>query len=123
VAWFHMGRKMLLTIDNNIVTRIPRFSVSKDDDITWTLHISDITKEDSGQYDCRVNTEPVTTQSHFLDVVVPPNIVDKRSSQSSVTVHEHGNVTLTCEAEGNPEPTISWIREGNRTITVGKRKK
>ncbi|CAL4069197.1 unnamed protein product, partial [Meganyctiphanes norvegica] len=69
VAWFHMDRQMLLTIDTIVVTRIPRFSVTRDDEITWTLHIQDVSKEDRGEYYCQLNTEPVTNQKVFLNVV------------------------------------------------------
>ena len=69
VAWFHMDRKMLLTLDKMVVTRIPRFSVTQDDDHTWTLHIDAVTRDDRGQYMCQVNTEPMVTQVGYLDVV------------------------------------------------------
>ncbi|KAK8382943.1 hypothetical protein O3P69_011478 [Scylla paramamosain] len=123
VAWFHMDRKMLLTLDKMVVTRIPRFSVTQDDPNTWTLHIDAVTRDDRGQYMCQVNTEPMVTQSGYLDVVVPPEIVDDLSSGSSVVVQENGNVTLTCHAEGNPKPRISWVREDQRAITISKRSK
>ncbi|XP_045114036.1 lachesin-like [Portunus trituberculatus] len=123
VAWFHMDRKMLLTLDKMVVTRIPRFSVTQDDANTWTLHIDAVTRDDRGQYMCQVNTEPMVTQSGYLDVVVPPEIVDDLSSGSSVVVQENGNVTLTCHAEGNPKPRISWVREDQRPITISKRSK
>ncbi|XP_071534807.1 lachesin-like [Panulirus ornatus] len=123
VAWFHMDRKMLLTIHKTVVTRIPRFSVTQEDETTWTLHIDDVTRDDRGQYMCQVNTEPMSSQVGYLDVVVPPVIVDELSSGSSVVVQENGNVTLTCHAEGNPEPRISWVREDQRHITLSKRRK
>nr|XP_045586042.1 lachesin-like [Procambarus clarkii] len=123
VAWFHMDRKMLLTIHETVVTRIPRFTVSQDDHTTWTLHIADVTREDRGKYMCQVNTEPMISQVGYLDVVVPPVIVDELSSGSSVVVQENGNVTLTCHAEGNPPPRISWVREDQRHITLSKRRK
>ncbi|XP_068214615.1 lachesin-like [Palaemon carinicauda] len=123
VAWFHMDRKMLLSIHTTIVTRIPRFSVTRDDETTWTLHIQSVTREDKGQYMCQVNTEPILNQVGYLNVVVPPVIVDSLSSGSSVVVQENGNVTLTCQAEGNPEPSISWMREDQKHITFNKRRK
>ncbi|XP_042210155.1 lachesin-like [Homarus americanus] len=123
VAWFHMDRKMLLAIHKTVVTRMSRFSVVQDDQMTWSLHIDDVTREDKGKYMCQVNTEPMISQVGYLDVVVPPVIVDELSSGSSVVVQENGNVTLTCHAEGNPEPKISWVREDQRHITLSKRRK
>ncbi|XP_066957408.1 lachesin-like [Macrobrachium rosenbergii] len=118
-----MDRKMLLTIHTTVVTRIPRFSVTRDDETTWTLHIHAVTREDKGQYMCQINTEPMLKEIGYLDVVVPPVIVDSLSSGSSVVVQENGNVTLTCQAEGNPEPSISWMREDQKHITFNKRRK
>ncbi|KAA0202252.1 hypothetical protein HAZT_HAZT007921 [Hyalella azteca] len=69
VAWFHMDRKMLLTIHETVVTRIPRFSVTQDGDDVWTLHITSVNKDDRGQYMCQVNTEPIISQIGYLDVV------------------------------------------------------
>ncbi|XP_063589604.1 lachesin-like [Penaeus indicus] len=123
VAWFHMDRKMLLTIHTTVVTRIPRFGVTRDDETTWTLHIDNVKQEDSGQYMCQINTEPMKKLIGYLDVVVPPVIVDDRSSRSSVIVQENGNVTLICQAEGNPEPRISWMREDKKQISLNKRRK
>ena len=60
---------MLLTISKIVVTRIPRFTVTQDGDDVWTLHISAVSKADRGQYMCQVNTEPMISQTGFLDVV------------------------------------------------------
>lgn len=60
---------MLLTIEDVVVTRIPRFSVTQEGDVIWTLHINSVTKHDRGQYMCQVNTEPIMTQIGYLDVV------------------------------------------------------
>ena len=37
----------------------------------------------------------------------------------SVARPEGDNVTLSCNAEGNPVPTISWIRSGSHIDTSG----
>ena len=36
---------------------------------------------------------------------------------------ENGNVTLSCHAEGNPKPIISWVREDQGPITITQRQK
>ena len=48
----------------------------------------------------------------FLEVVTPPEILDKLSS-SDVLVVEGGIAVLKCVAHGNPKPTITWRREDN----------
>ena len=60
---------MLLTIHTTVVTRIPRFLVSREDKDVWTLRVSSIAREDKGAYMCQVNTEPQMSQTYFLDVV------------------------------------------------------
>ncbi|XP_015748586.1 PREDICTED: titin-like isoform X3 [Acropora digitifera] len=52
------------------------------------------------------------TKSVFVDVKVPPKIIRKPLNRRS----EIGaNVTLTCEAAGDPLPNITWTREGATT--------
>ena len=61
-------------------------------------------------------------QCDFL-LSVPANITEIRGEQ---TVHEGGNLLLTCEASGEPEPNITWTKEkrGNQgnidVLPVGK---
>jgi len=63
------------------------------------------------------------SQVGFLQVVVPPNIIDEESTTSSVAVREHQNLTLTCKAKGFPAPKITWRREDSQPISIDRRKK
>ncbi|ODN05030.1 Lachesin, partial [Orchesella cincta] len=123
VAWVHIDRRMILTIHKHIVTRIPRFTVSFDSHKTWLLNINNVQQEDRGYYMCQVNTEPMISQVGYLQVVVPPNILDEDSSESHVAVREHQNITLSCKAEGFPEPRITWKREDGQPFALDRRKK
>jgi len=38
----------------------------------------------------------------------------------AVTKTEGGNLTLSCNATGNPVPTISWTRDGSPVNTSGR---
>ena len=60
---------MILTINNHVITRIPRFSISHDKHLTWTLKIEKVTEEDKGFYMCQVNTDPMVSTVGHLDVV------------------------------------------------------
>ena len=51
----------------------------------------------------------------YLDVVVPPTIVDSESS-GETDVKEDQSVTLSCKAKGFPVPTVSWRREHGKPI-------
>lgn len=69
MAWIHVGRQMLLTIHKHVVVKVPRFSVSHDNQKTWLLHISSVQQDDRGYYMCQVNTNPMISQVGFLQVV------------------------------------------------------
>lgn len=64
---------------------------------------------------CQINTDPMKSQMGYLDVVVPPDIVDYQTSQDVVRASGQ-NVTLTCSATGVPQPTITWRREENAPL-------
>lgn len=113
---------MILTIHRHVIARVPRFSVSHNQK-TWLLHVSGVQQEDRGYYMCQVNTNPMISQVGYLQVVVPPNILDEESTQSSVAVREHQNITLTCKANGFPAPKIMWRREDGTGISIDRRKK
>ncbi|XP_063914923.1 lachesin-like isoform X1 [Zophobas morio] len=123
VAWIHIDRQMILTIHRHVISRVPRFSVSHDNAKTWLLHVSSVQKEDRGYYMCQVNTNPMISQVGYLQVVVPPNIIDAESTQSTVAVRENQNISLTCKADGFPTPKIMWRREDSQAISVERRKK
>lgn len=123
VAWIHIDRQMILTIHRHVIARVPRFSVSHDNQKTWLLHVSGVHQEDRGYYMCQVNTNPMISQVGYLQVVVPPNILDANSTQSSVAVRENQNITLTCKADGFPTPKLMWRREDGQGITIDRRKK
>lgn len=53
----------------------------------------------------------------YLDVVVPPEIVDKESS-GETEVEEGSSVNLVCKAKGHPTPRVSWQRERGEKIVL-----
>ncbi|KAH1029767.1 hypothetical protein HUJ05_002942 [Dendroctonus ponderosae] len=123
VAWIHIDRQMILTIHRHVISRIPRFSVSYDNDRTWLLHVSNAHREDRGYYMCQVNTNPMISQVGYLQVVVPPNIIDSLSTPSNVAIRENQNVSLTCKAEGFPTPSVKWRRGDSQEIIVDRKNK
>uniref|UniRef100_T1GEZ9 Ig-like domain-containing protein n=1 Tax=Megaselia scalaris TaxID=36166 RepID=T1GEZ9_MEGSC len=62
------------------------------------------------------------SQVGYLQVVVPPNILDIESTPSSVAVRENQNINMTCKADGFPAPKIIWRREDGLDIVVDKKK-
>ncbi|KOC62911.1 Neurotrimin [Habropoda laboriosa] len=75
-----------------------------------------------GWYMCQINTDPMKSQIGYLEVVVPPNILDSETSTDMV-VREGSNVTLCCAATGSPEPSIAWRREDGQLILLGNGQK
>lgn len=69
VAFVHLDRQMILTIERNVITRIPRFQIHHDNHHTWSLHIENVQKEDKGHYMCQINTDPMLSQIGFVNVV------------------------------------------------------
>ncbi|XP_055619768.1 lachesin [Toxorhynchites rutilus septentrionalis] len=123
VAWIHIDRQMILTIHRHVISRIPRYSVTYDNSNTWLLHVNQAQQDDRGYYMCQVNTNPMISQVGYLQVVVPPNILDIESTPSSVAVRENQNINMTCRADGFPTPKIIWRREDGQSITVERKKK
>ncbi|XP_014487307.1 PREDICTED: lachesin-like isoform X2 [Dinoponera quadriceps] len=119
VAWMLFDKSAILTVQNHVITRNPRISVSHDKHRTWFLHINDVHEEDKGKYMCQINTAAAKTQYGYLHVVVPPNIDDSQSSSDAI-VREGANVSLTCKATGSPTPNIRWKRDDGSKISINK---
>ncbi|XP_064106054.1 lachesin-like isoform X2 [Macrobrachium nipponense] len=117
VAWIFVETQTILTIHHTIITKNPRFSLARNDHKHWYLRISDVRPSDRGLYMCQVNSDPMMSQVGYLDVQVPPDIIDEESS-SEVDVKEGQDVTLECRARGSPKPVISWKREDGGKIDI-----
>lgn len=87
----------------------------KDDNTELTIR--NIINSDAGSYTCRAtNKAGVTEKQSFLQVFVQPHIIQLQNETTS----ENGHVTLTCEAEGEPVPEITWKRASDgRTFYDG----
>ncbi|CAJ0583273.1 unnamed protein product, partial [Mesorhabditis spiculigera] len=76
------------------------------------LHLLNATVRDESGYSCRVKNDAGETRADYrLVVFVPPAIVmlDKDKDRSVI---ENKTVTLSCPATGKPEPTITWLKDG-----------
>ncbi|XP_026330301.1 lachesin-like [Hyposmocoma kahamanoa] len=110
VAWVRVDTQTILSIHHNIITQNPRISLSYNDHRSWYLHIKNVQEVDRGWYMCQVNTDPMRSRKGYLQVVVPPVIIDNMTSTDMV-VREGTNVTMFCRATGYPEPYVMWRRE------------
>uniref|UniRef100_A0A182Y8I3 Ig-like domain-containing protein n=1 Tax=Anopheles stephensi TaxID=30069 RepID=A0A182Y8I3_ANOST len=116
VAWLRVDTQTILTIETLVITKSERIAITHTEQRIWQLRIKDIRESDKGWYMCQINTDPMKSQMGYLNVVVPPDILDYPTSQDMVVL-EGTNVTLTCAATGVPEPTVTWKREGEKSVT------
>ncbi|XP_066908111.1 neuronal growth regulator 1 [Halyomorpha halys] len=117
VAWLRVDTQTILTIHSHVITKNHRIGVSHSDHRTWYLHIKEIRQADRGWYMCQINTDPMKSQMGFLDVVVPPDILDAGTS-TDMTVRENSSAIFWCAASGSPSPNITWKRENNLSFNI-----
>ncbi|XP_060848719.1 lachesin-like isoform X1 [Rhopalosiphum padi] len=117
VAWLRVDTQTILTIHSHVITKNHRIAVTHSDHRIWYLHIRDVREADRGWYMCQINTDPMKSQQGYLQVVVPPDILDYPTSTDMV-VREGGNVSMQCAASGFPNPSITWRKEGGQSICL-----
>uniref|UniRef100_A0A8D3B199 Neural cell adhesion molecule 1a n=1 Tax=Scophthalmus maximus TaxID=52904 RepID=A0A8D3B199_SCOMX len=105
VTWAH----------NNVVLETgDKYSLNEDGS---ELVIKDVAKVDEGEYTCIAkNKAGEKAEEVSLNVFVQPKIT-YLNNQTAAEFDEQ--VTLTCEASGDPTPTISWSFE-NRVFAEGQ---
>ncbi|XP_040005839.1 neural cell adhesion molecule 1a isoform X2 [Xiphias gladius] len=105
VTWAH----------NNVVLESgDKYSLNEDGS---ELVIKDVKKVDEGDYTCIAkNKAGEKAEEVSLNVFVQPKITYLNNQTASEFDEQ---VTLTCEASGDPTPTISWSFE-NRVFTEGQ---
>ncbi|XP_055386949.1 uncharacterized protein LOC129615651 isoform X2 [Condylostylus longicornis] len=118
VAWVRVDTQTILSIHHNVITQNSRISLSYNDHRSWYLHIKEVEETDRGWYMCQVNTDPMRSRKGYLQVVVPPMIIESMTSNDMV-VREGTNVTLMCKARGYPEPYVMWRREDGEEMNIG----
>lgn len=69
VAWLRVDTQTILTIQNHVITKNHRVGITYAEHKTWQLRIKDIRESDRGWYMCQINTDPMKSQTGFLDVV------------------------------------------------------
>ncbi|XP_049870189.1 lachesin-like [Pectinophora gossypiella] len=117
VAWLRVDTQTILTIHTHVISRSRRVGVTHSDHRTWFLHIRELRETDRGWYMCQINTDPMKSQLGYLDVVVPPDILD-RGTSTDQTLREGSSTSLTCATSGSPHPQITWRREHSKPITL-----
>uniref|UniRef100_A0A8C8M5M0 Hemicentin 2 n=1 Tax=Oncorhynchus tshawytscha TaxID=74940 RepID=A0A8C8M5M0_ONCTS len=100
ISWLRNGRPLLLS---------PRIRLLSADTV---LRISPVQLSDSGVYTCVARSRAGLAELNFdVQVQVPPG-VDHVEPVKQVTVVRGSLVTLTCEAQGIPPPSLKWLKDG-----------
>ncbi|XP_073805256.1 neural cell adhesion molecule 2 isoform X3 [Danio rerio] len=86
-----------------------------------TLTVKNIKQTDGGPYMCRASNKAGSSESQlFLKVFVQPHITQLRN----VTAVEGSAAMISCTAEGEPLPEISWRRASDgHSFTDGEKSK
>ncbi|VVC43626.1 Immunoglobulin subtype,Immunoglobulin-like domain,Immunoglobulin-like fold,Immunoglobulin V-set [Cinara cedri] len=119
VAWIKSDSKAILAIHTNLIAHNHRLTVTHNGHNTWKLNVIDVQKNDTGSYMCQINTIPMILQTGYLDVRIPPNIVDEDDIEGpGSAAMEGGTIRLRCRSTGKPEPKVHWKRKDNRLIVI-----
>ncbi|XP_043914327.1 hemicentin-2 isoform X2 [Protopterus annectens] len=77
------------------------------------LQIASVRPEDSGTYTCKAVNEVGENNLHYeLSVLSIPVIHGDKDFAEEVVVTVNSTAQLHCKAVGNPEPVISWLKDG-----------
>ncbi|XP_025896792.1 neural cell adhesion molecule 1 isoform X2 [Nothoprocta perdicaria] len=103
IIWKHKGRDVILKKDVRFIVLSNNY-----------LQIRGIKKTDEGTYRCEGRIL-ARGEINFKDIQVIVNVppsVRARQSAMNATANLSQSVTLACDADGFPEPTMTWTKDG-----------
>ncbi|NXC80910.1 NCAM1 protein, partial [Cercotrichas coryphoeus] len=103
IIWKHKGRDVILKKDVRFIVLSNNY-----------LQIRGIKKTDEGTYRCEGRIL-ARGEINFKDIQVIVNVppsVRARQSTMNATASLSQSVTLACDADGFPEPTVTWTKDG-----------
>ncbi|KAM5295479.1 hemicentin-1 isoform 1-T1 [Glossophaga mutica] len=84
------------------------------------LQISMAEQPDAGLYTCVAsNVAGTAKKDYHLQVYIQPTIANSGSRPTEITVTRGKGVSLECEVQGIPQPTVTWMKDG-RPLTKGR---
>ncbi|XP_026716212.1 hemicentin-2 [Athene cunicularia] len=79
----------------------------------WMLRLTHARAQDGGHYSCLASNVAGEARRHFyVDVLVPPHIKNA-GEEETIKVPEGQPVTWSCLVAGNPQPKITWLKDGH----------
>ncbi|XP_014017733.1 limbic system-associated membrane protein isoform X5 [Salmo salar] len=104
VAW--LNRSNIIFAGEDKWSLDPRVDLVNKGQLEYSLRIQKVDVYDEGSYTCSIQTKQQSKTSNVhLIVQVPANIY---KVSEDITVNEGSNVTLSCLANGRPDPSITW---------------
>ncbi|XP_066190846.1 neural cell adhesion molecule 1 isoform X3 [Sylvia atricapilla] len=104
IIWKHKGRDVILKKDVRFIVLSNNY-----------LQIRGIKKTDEGTYRCEGRIL-ARGEINFKDIQVIVNVppsVRARQSTMNATANLSQSVTLACDTDGFPEPTVTWTKDGD----------
>ena len=68
VAWIRVDTQTILSMNELVVSRNPRFAVSQTEGKEWHLYIKSVKPSDQAWYMCQINTATVLSTTGYLEV-------------------------------------------------------
>jgi len=84
------------------------------------MSLMNVQKQDSGLYECKAsnNLRQVSALTQLVVVKMPQFTI---SLPREVKVNKNRNLTVSCQATGDPQPTVTWMKE-NGELPYGRSK-
>ncbi|XP_004688211.1 PREDICTED: hemicentin-1 [Condylura cristata] len=108
LTWLKDGRPML---------KKPGLHISENGSV---LKIEDAQVQDTGRYTCEAtNIAGKTEKNYNVNIWVRPTISNSGNHPTEIIVTRGKSVSLECEVQGIPQPTVTWMKDG-RPLTKGR---
>jgi len=120
----NLGKFVVLWRKGDRILSAGKLLVRKDGKVKVTdqydLKLSDVDESDAGEYVCEVDVYGKTKEvHHLLKVLVSPEI---HSWERTVEVSAGDDLTIICDATGNPPPKITWRKQQDGKVIIPEEK-
>ncbi|XP_026871964.1 limbic system-associated membrane protein isoform X1 [Electrophorus electricus] len=118
VAW--LNRSNIIFAGEDKWSLDPRVDLVTKGQLEYSLRIQKVDVYDEGPYTCSIQTKQQSKTSQVYLIVQVPAFIYRVSED--ITVNEGSNVTLSCLANGRPDPSITWrlLNPSAETLDVGE---
>ncbi|XP_062872498.1 limbic system-associated membrane protein isoform X2 [Trichomycterus rosablanca] len=118
VAW--LNRSNIIFAGEDKWSLDPRVDLVTKGQLEYSLRIQKVDVYDEGPYTCSIQTKQQSKTSQVYLIVQVPAYIYRVSED--VTVNEGSNLTLSCLANGRPDPAITWrlLNPSAETLDVGE---